>query len=170
MTKHLFVISVMSINLLITPAAVSEDSAHSGAHSHHDASISESDAGGDHAHHHKSHDAHPMEQSGDAADPNSQPTLTRTDEIDRALAAGGAPIVADVLGVVCDFCAIAMNKIFGDQPEVAAVYVDLDTKALSLVLSPSSSLSDTVIADLAVQAGYRIAAIRRNEAALGVAL
>ena len=168
--KHLFVISVMSINLLITPAAVSEDSAHSGAHSHHDASISESDAGGDHAHHHKSHDAHPMEQSGDAADPNSQPTLTRTDEIDRALAAGGAPIVADVLGVVCDFCAIAMNKIFGDQPEVAAVYVDLDTKALSLVLSPSSSLSDTVIADLAVQAGYRIAAIRRNEAALGVAL
>jgi hypothetical protein len=111
-----------------------------------------------------------MEHSGDAADPNSQPTLTRTDEIDQALAAGGTPIVADVLGVVCDFCAIAMNKIFGDQPEVAAVYVDLDTKALSLVLSPSSSLSDTVIADLAVQAGYRIAAIRRNEAALGVAL
>ncbi len=168
--KHLFVISVMSLNLLITPAAVSEDSAHSGAHSHQDASTSESDAGGDNAHHHQSHDAHPMEHSGDAADPNSQPTLARTDEIDRALAAGGAPIVADVLGVVCDFCAIAMNKIFGDQPEVAAVYVDLDTKALSLVLSPSSSLSDTVIADLAVQAGYRIAAIRRNEAALGVAL
>lgn len=168
--KPLFVISVMSLNLLITPAAVSEDSAHSGAHSHQDASTSESDVGGDNTHHHKSHDAHPMEHSGDAADPNSQPTLTRTDEIDRALAAGGAPIVADVLGVVCDFCAIAMNKIFGDQPEVAAVYVDLDTKALSLVLSPSSSLSDTVIADLAVQAGYRIAAIRRNEAALGVAL
>ena len=63
-----------------------------------------------------------------------------------------------------------MNKIFGSQPEVAAVYVDLDTKALSLVLSPSSSLSDAKIADLAVQAGYRIAAIRRNEAALGVAL
>ena len=168
--KHLFVISVMSINLLITPAAVSEDSAHNGAHSHQDASTSESNARGDNTHHHQSHDAHPMEQSGDVADPNSQPTLTRTDEIDRALAAGGAPIVADVLGVVCDFCAIAMNKIFGDQPEVAAVYVDLDTKALSLVLSPSSSLSDTVIADLAVQAGYRIAAIRRNEAALGVAL
>ena len=168
--KHLFVISVMSINLLITPAAVSEDSAHNGAHSHQDASTSESDARGDSTHHHQNYDAHPMEQSGDAADPNSQPTLTRTDEIDRALAAGGAPIVADVLGVVCDFCAIAMNKIFGDQPEVAAVYVDLDTKALSLVLSPSSSLSDTVIADLAVQAGYRIAAIRRNEAALGVAL
>ena len=168
--KALFAISVIALNLLITPTAASENTGHSDAHSYQDASANESDAGGNNAHHHQSHDAHPMEQSGDAADPNSQPTLTRTDEIDRALAAGGAPIVADVLGVVCDFCAIAMNKIFGDQPEVAAVYVDLDTKALSLVLSPSSSLSDTVIADLAVQAGYRIAAIRRNEAALGVAL
>ena len=168
--KALFAISVIALNLLITPTAVSEDTGHSGTHSHQDARANESDAGGNNAHHHQSHDAHPMEYSGDAADPNSQPTLTRTDEIDRALAAGGAPIVADVLGVVCDFCAIAMNKIFGDQPEVAAVYVDLDTKALSLVLSPSSVLSDAAIADLAVQAGYRIAAIRRDEAALGVAL
>ena len=168
--KLLFVISVMTLNLLITPAAVSEDHAQSGEHLHQDASTSESNARGDNTHHHQSHDAHPVEHSGDAADPNSQPTLTRTDEIDRALAAGGAPIVADVLGVVCDFCAIAMNKIFGDQPEVAAVYVDLDTKALSLVLSPSSSLSDAAIADLAVQAGYRIAAIRRDEAALGMTL
>jgi len=70
--------------------------------------------------------------------------------------------------VVCDFCALAMNKIFGSRPEVAAVYVDLDTKALSLVLSPGSGLSDAEIAELAVQAGYRIAAIRRDEAALGI--
>ena len=111
-----------------------------------------------------------MEGESDATEPDGQATLTRTDEIDRALAEGGSPIVADVLGVVCDFCAIAMNKIFGSQPEVAAVYVDLDTKALSLVLSPSGSLSDAKIADLAVQAGYRIAAIRRDEAALGISL
>ena len=167
--KPLFVISVMSLNLLITPAALSEDSAHSGAHSHQDVSANESDSSHD-VHHHQSHSVHPVEGESDATEPDGQATLTRTDEIDRALAAGGAPIVADVLGVVCDFCAIAMNKIFGDQPEVAAVYVDLDTKALSLVLSPSSSLSDAAIADLAVQAGYRIAAIRRDEAALGVAL
>ena len=168
--KPLFLISVMTLNLLITPTAVSENIGHSDAHSHQDARASESDVEGDNDHHHKSHDAHPVESESDATEPDGQATLTRTDEIDRALAAGGAPIVADVLGVVCDFCAIAMNKIFGDQPEVAAVYVDLDTKALSLVLSPSSSLSDAAIADLAVQAGYRIAAIRRDEAALGVAL
>ena len=75
--------------------------------------------------------------------------------------------MADVLGVVCDFCALAMNKIFGKREEVAAIYVDLDTKALSLVLVPGASMSDQTIADLAVQAGYRIADVRRGTEALG---
>ena len=68
-----------------------------------------------------------------------------------------------------DFCALAMNKIFGKREEVAAIYVDLDTKALSLVLAPGASLSDQTIAELAVQAGYRIADIRRGDEALGIA-
>jgi hypothetical protein len=94
-------------------------------------------------------------------------TLTRTPEIDAALAEGGEPIVADVLGVVCDFCATAMNKIFGKRAEVAAIYVDLDTKALSIVTFEQGSLSDEDIGSLAEQAGYRVAAVRRGAAALG---
>ena len=94
-------------------------------------------------------------------------TLTRTPEIDAALAQGGEPIVADVLGVVCDFCATAMNKIFGKRAEVAAIYVDLDTKALSIVTHEQGSLSDEDIGALAEQAGYRVAAVRRGAAALG---
>jgi len=97
------------------------------------------------------------------------PVLTRTEDIESALADGGEPIVADVLGVVCDFCAIAMNKIFSKREEVAAIYVDLDTKALNLVLAPGASMSDQTIADLAVEAGYRIAEVRRGDAALGSA-
>jgi hypothetical protein len=94
-------------------------------------------------------------------------TLTHTPEIDAALAEGGEPIVADVLGVVCDFCATAMNKIFGKRAEVAAIYVDLDTKALSIVTHEQGSLSDEDIGSLAEQAGYRVAAVRRGAAALG---
>ena len=94
-------------------------------------------------------------------------TLTHTSEIDAALAEGGEPIVADVLGVVCDFCATAMNKIFGKRAEVAAIYVDLDTKALSIVTFEQGSLSDEDIGSLAEQAGYRVAAVRRGAAALG---
>jgi hypothetical protein len=105
----------------------------------------------------------------DGHDATGGPALTRTEDIESALAQGGEPIVADVLGVVCDFCALAMNKIFSKRKEVAAIYVDLDTKALSLVLVPGASLSDQTIADLAVQAGYRIADVRRGDEALGMA-
>ena len=129
---------------------------------------------GDHAEHdmHEHHD-HQATDSDHAAHDGHQatggPVLTRTEDIESALADGGEPIVADVLGVVCDFCALAMNKIFGKREEVAAIYVDLDTKALSLVLVPGASMSDQTIADLAVQAGYRIADVRRGDEALGIA-
>jgi hypothetical protein len=93
--------------------------------------------------------------------------ITHTDEISAALANGGAPVVVDVLGVVCDFCATAMNKIFGKRDEVAAIYVDLDKKTLSLVINDGSDLSDKQIEKLAKQAGYRIAAIRRDSEAMG---
>ena len=121
---------------------------------------------------HEHHD-HPDADSGhtahDSDSAGSSPALTRTEEIESALAQGGEPLVADVLGVVGDFCALAMNKIFGKREEVAAIYVDLDTKALSLVLVPGASMSDQTIADLAVQAGYRIADVRRGDEALGIA-
>ena len=121
-------------------------------HEHEDHDHQEADSG------HTSHDGH---------NATSGPALTRTEDIESALAQGGEPIVADVLGVVCDFCALAMNKIFSKREEVAAMYVDLDTKALSLVLVPGTSMSDQTIADLAVQAGYRIADVRRGSDALG---
>ena len=121
-------------------------------------------------HGHESHTAHDMhEQHDQDHQATGGPALTRTEDIESALAQGGEPIVADVLGVVCDFCALAMNKIFGKREEVAAIYVDLDTKALSLVLVPGASMSDQTIADLAVQAGYRIAEVRRGAEALGTA-
>ena len=121
-------------------------------------------------HEHEDHDhqeADSAHTSHDGHNATSGPALTRTEDIESALAQGGEPIVADVLGVVCDFCALAMNKIFSKREEVAAMYVDLDTKALSLVLVPGTSMSDQTIADLAVQAGYRIADVRRGSEALG---
>lgn len=133
---------------LITPAVAND--AHHDNHNNHD-----------HAHH----------ASADAnTETSALPTgvlLTRTDAINTALANGGEPIVADVLGVVCDFCATAMNKIFSKRSEVAAIYVDLDTKALNLVLEPGTQLSDAAIAELAEQAGYRVAAVRRGVAVIG---
>ena len=120
-----------------------------------------------HEHEHE-HEQSVSENTADAASVTpATGRLTTTPEIEAALANGGTAVVADVLGVVCDFCAVAMNKIFGKQEEVAAVYVDLDTKALNLVFKPGASLDDDAIAALAVQAGYRIAAVHRSAAVLG---
>jgi uncharacterized protein involved in copper resistance len=63
-------------------------------------------------HSHGSHE-HPTENAKEDVMTMSAPAITTTDDITAALANGGAPVVVDVLGVVCDFCAVAMNKIFG---------------------------------------------------------
>ena len=134
--------------------------------------------GGDHMKHAGMNHDHGVEQDHGAHDHNAMAhehgdmvmntaTITHTNEISAALANGGAPVVVDVLGVVCDFCATAMNKIFGKRDEVAALYVDLDKKTLSLVINDGSDLSDKQIEKLAKQAGYRIAAIRRDSEAMG---
>ena len=92
--------------------------------------------------------------------------LTRTPEIESALIAGGEPVVVEVLGVVCDFCAKAMNKTFGKRDDVSAVYVDLDTKTLNLVLTPGAQTPDAEIERLVVRAGYKTKAIHRGEGLL----
>jgi hypothetical protein len=152
-------VAILTAFCLCLPAETKEHQDHENhaahdMHEHHDHDHQATDS--DHA----AHDGHQV---------TGGPVLTRTEDIESALADGGEPIVADVLGVVCDFCALAMNKIFSKREEVAAIYVDLDTKALNLVLVPGASMSDQTIADLAVQAGYRIADVRRGDEALGTA-
>ncbi len=113
---------------------------------------------------HDHHGDHHHEGTEDA--PGISAPLTKTEPIATALKAGGEPVVADLLGVVCDFCATALNKTFGKREEVAAAYVDLDTKTLSLVMKPDMTLSDSEIERLVEKAGYRLAALRRGEDAL----
>ena len=120
-----------------------------------------------HQHEEAGHEGHGGHEVQGHSAMNMSATITQTDDVAAALAAGGAPVVVDVLGVVCDFCATAMNKTFGKRDEVAAVYVDLDKKTLSLVINEGEALTDKQIEKLAKKAGYRIAAIRRDSEALG---
>ena len=96
-----------------------------------------------------------------AAETAGQPRMTG--EIREALDAGGELVVVDVLGMVCDFCAVAMTKTFNRRDEVAAVDVDLDAKTLTFVVADGQTLDDAVIADLVRRSGYRLSEIRRGE-------
>lgn len=120
----------------------------------------------DHDHDHENKNQDSLEHHDHSRMSALAPKISQTDDISSAIAVGGTPVVVDVLGVVCDFCAMAMNKIFGKREEVAAIYVDLDQKTLNLVVHQGSSLSDTQIEKLAEKAGYRVAGIRRNSQAL----
>lgn len=91
-------------------------------------------------------------------------SLATTPELQAALEAGGQPIVAKVLGAVCDFCAMAMNKTFGKRDEVAATHVDLDAKTLSLVLKPGAELDDETLRKVVKKAGYQVDVIDRDPA------
>ncbi|MGB0907429.1 MAG: heavy-metal-associated domain-containing protein [Maricaulaceae bacterium] len=88
--------------------------------------------------------------------------LANRPELTKAVAAGGEPIAVDVLGAVCDFCAMAMKKTMGKHDAVAVAYVDLDTKVLSVVTKPGAELDDATIKKLIKKAGYKVAAINRS--------
>ncbi len=128
------------------------------------------DHGAHHGHDgHDSHDSHHSHDSDDSHGDHSetQVTLSRTAEIDAALAAGGEPVVVEVLGVVCDFCAKAMNKTFGRRDDVSAVYVDLDTKTLNLVLTSQGAMDNEEIERVVIKSGYKSKAIHRGAHLVG---
>ncbi len=99
----------------------------------------------------------------DASEVTGSLQLANTPELTQALTDGGEPIVAKVLGAVCDFCAKAMNKTFGKRDDVAAVYVDLDAKTLNLVMAPGAMMDDETLRKLVKKAGYKVDSIARGD-------
>lgn len=121
-----------------------------------------------HADQHHGNDNHAASPSKDndtkTQDTRAQDTITlaSNEKIAVALKAGGTPVVANVLGVVCDFCAKAMDKTFGKREEVAAVYVDLDSKTLNIVLKAGQNIDDETITKLVKKSGYKVDKIYRG--------
>ncbi len=112
-----------------------------------------------------SHDGHGQDHGDNHAHQGEtlQPTLH--EDIEAALAAGGSLVVAEVNGMVCDFCATAMTRTFGRRDEIGAVHVDLDTKTLQLVIREGLAMDDATITDLVTRSGYQLASIRRGTGA-----
>ncbi|MGE0045913.1 MAG: heavy-metal-associated domain-containing protein [Hyphomonadaceae bacterium] len=83
--------------------------------------------------------------------------------------ARNAPIAADVEvsvnGLVCDFCAQAIDRSFRRHPEVNAVRVDLTARLVSIDFRPNQNLDDGAIRDIVTRAGYTVTGIRRTAAA-----
>ena len=152
---------VTAVSLLALPAFAQTSDHHEMSDSHTDHEHSHDHAGMDHADmDHGSMDHGSMSEAGSA----SALTLADQPELIAAVENGGTPVVATVLGAVCDFCATAMNKTFGKRDEVEAVYVDLDDKTLNLVLKAGAEMDDETLTSLVKKAGYKIDTIDRTPA------
>lgn len=154
--------------LLVTAVSVLALPAFAQTSGHHEMSDSHMDH--DHAHEHVEMDHATMDHGSmdhsDMAEAGVTSALILADqpELIAAVENGGTPVVATVLGAVCDFCATAMNKTFGKRDDVEAVYVDLDDKTLNLVLKAGAEMDDETLTSLVKKAGYKVDVIDRAPA------
>ena len=76
----------------------------------------------------------------------------------------GGSVYADVNGLVCDFCARALEKVFSKQEAVSDINVNLDTKVITINFKDGQTLEDDKIKELINDSGYDVKAIRHNKA------
>ena len=69
----------------------------------------------------------------------------------------------DVNGMVCDFCARALEKVFSKKQEVAEIDVDLNNGKISINFHHGYSLDDSLIQKLVTNSGYDVVKINRCE-------
>jgi mercuric ion binding protein len=65
-------------------------------------------------------------------------------------------IKATVNGMVCGFCATAIEKTFRKQPEVKAINVDLNNRLVTITTKDDQALNDAKITQLLKNSGYSV--------------
>ena len=68
-------------------------------------------------------------------------------------------INATVNGMVCGFCATAIEKTFRKQPEVKGVNVDLNNRLVTVTTKDGQALDDAKIRQLLKNSGYSVVKI-----------
>jgi copper chaperone CopZ len=76
-------------------------------------------------------------------------------------AAGGDIIRVDVNGLVCDFCAQAIDRVFRKHSAVSDVAVDLRNKIVEVALKENGVLEDQLLSKMIVDSGYNVVEIKR---------
>ena len=77
--------------------------------------------------------------------------------------ANAETIKVDVNGLVCEFCAVTIEKNFRKKSSVASVNVDLESKKVTINVKEGSHISDQDVRDTIVNNGYNVVNIARNQ-------
>ena len=96
----------------------------------------------------------------------SSPAIAQEESAQAIEATQSAEVItANVNGMVCDFCARAVTKVFGKRDEVAGVDVDLDEGQIIVTMNAGQSLDDETVKDLIKKSGYAFVSLQRSEGA-----
>ena len=88
---------------------------------------------------------------------------------------GTSPVLADhveglehdvtitVDGMVCDFCAQSIKKVFGKEDAVKDVFVDLDNGEIIVDLKEGQTLDHDVMTKLVVDSGYTVTGMKHGD-------
>lgn len=67
-----------------------------------------------------------------------------------------------VNGLVCDFCARALEKVFGKRDDVSGINVDMDNGLVTVNMKPDQTIDDKTVSQLITDAGYNVREIHRG--------
>ena len=67
-----------------------------------------------------------------------------------------------VNGLVCDFCARSIEKLFSKKESVKSINVNLEQMLITISLKKGKSLNDDIITKVIIDSGYDIREIRRD--------
>ena len=75
----------------------------------------------------------------------------------------GTLMTVAVEGMVCDFCAQAIERVFMKREEVAGITINLDDQNVIISLKSEKDIENTIIEELFLNAGYNIQTIDRKK-------
>ena len=72
-------------------------------------------------------------------------------------------VQVQVNGLVCDFCARALEKVFSKEDTVENINVDLDAKIITIKFKEGQNLDNEKIANMVKDSGYDVKEISRDK-------
>lgn len=129
-------------------------------HESHDASHGEAHTHDDHAEHaaHE-HDAMHDHDAGGV----EEAAASASDAASAIAVVAPGTLQVQVNGLVCDFCAQALNRVLTRRAEIAEINVDLDTRIVTIDMEEGGEIDDETLTGLINDAGYDVVAIHRPE-------
>ncbi len=74
----------------------------------------------------------------------------------------GEIVKVNVNGMVCDFCARAIEKVFMKQEAIESITVNLTDKQITATMKDNQNIDDETITKMVTDSGYAITSIERE--------